>query len=173
MDEAAGKIGRLFRSRQKRKAGKDVKKTNVKAKPKPKATATAKGYNRGAEVDQEIGDEFKNPDAEMDQAAGKIGRMFRSRQKRKAANKPTPKAKAKVKPAAKPKGKGKGYDRDTEAGQEIGDEFKNPDAAMDQAAGKIGRMFRSRQKRKKGKAPKKKPKQQKAEPGYNRGAEVD
>ena len=89
MDQAAGKIGRMFRSRQKRKAGEKTKKakkvkkvkkvTKVKATP-PKPT----GYNRGTEAEQEIGDEFKNPDAAMNEAAGKIGRMFRSRQERKA-----------------------------------------------------------------------------------------
>ncbi len=60
-------------------------------------------YNRDGEKDQEIGDEFMNPDKEMVQAATKVQGLFRRRQSRKKS------PAKKKKPAPAPKKTG--YDR--------------------------------------------------------------
>ena len=57
---------------------KKVEKTKKAEKPK-KVKKKEKGYNREDEKNQEIGDEFLNPDKDMEQAASTIQGQFRKR----------------------------------------------------------------------------------------------
>ena len=43
------------------------------------------GYDRNAEKDQEIGEEFLNPDKDMDEAASKIQKQWKAKQAKKLA----------------------------------------------------------------------------------------
>ena len=101
-------------------------------KPKSKDD---KIYDRNQEKQQEIGDEFLNPDKEMEESAMKIQKFYRARQTRKSN-----KEKDVIKEVI--------YDRGQEKEQEIGDEFLNPDKEMEESAMKIQKFYRARQTRK-------------------------
>ena len=74
MEQAATKIQGHFRKKQARQKAKKEK--EIKNKP------AKKGYDRDGEKNQEIGDEFLNPDKDMEQAATKIQGHFRKKQAR-------------------------------------------------------------------------------------------
>ena len=76
MEQAATKIQGHFRKKQARQKAKKEKKDKNKSKP------AKKGYDRDGEKNQEIGDEFLNPDKDMEQAATKIQGHFRKKQAR-------------------------------------------------------------------------------------------
>ncbi len=86
------------------------------------------GYNRNAERNQEIGDEFLNPDQDMEEAATKIQRFYRDKNQKKKEKQATTKKETK-KEATKEKlpkkkeaapeketteKKAEGYDRENE-----------------------------------------------------------
>ena len=56
---------------------------------KPVEKVEKEGYDRDAEKNQEIGDEFLNPDKDMEEAASKIQGHFRKKQARKKAKETT------------------------------------------------------------------------------------
>ena len=84
MEDAASKIQGHFRKKQARKKAKEEKTKPKESKPK-KGKEANEGYDRDAEKNQEIGEEFLNPDEDMEQAASKIQGHFRKKQARKKA----------------------------------------------------------------------------------------
>ena len=84
MDKAATKIQQEQKKKQARKKAKKVEKTqkieNYKAAKKQEKSS---GYNREDEKNQEIGEEFLNPDKDMEQAASTIQGHFRKKQAKK------------------------------------------------------------------------------------------
>ena len=54
-------------------------------KPADGADAKKDGYDRDAEKNQEIGEEFLNPDKDMDEAATKIQQEWKKKQAKKKA----------------------------------------------------------------------------------------
>lgn len=67
MEESAVKIQKFYREK---KTTDKVQKKDEKAQKKDEKVS--KKYDRGAEKDQEIGEEFMNPDEDMDKSALKI-----------------------------------------------------------------------------------------------------
>ena len=96
MEEAATKIQRFYRDKNQKKkekqatTKKETKKEATKEKaPEKKAPEKettekkAEGYDRENEKNQEIGEEFLNPDEDMEQAATKIQRFYREKSTKK------------------------------------------------------------------------------------------
>ena len=102
-------------------------------------------YDRDAEKNQEIGDEFLNPDENMENAALKIQTVFKGNKDRKRVKEMK---EAKNAEAGEGAGQDGAYDREAEKNQEIGDEFLNPDENMEEAALKIPTVFKGNKDRK-------------------------
>ena len=80
MDAAALKIQQEWKKKQARKKAKEGAPAEEAPKEEAKEEAPAeKGYDRDAEKNQEIGEEFLNPDEDMDAAALKIQQEWKKK----------------------------------------------------------------------------------------------
>ena len=82
MEQAATKIQRFYREKSTKKKEKEKKEEGKPVEVKKEEPSEEK-YDRANEKNQEIGEEFLNPDKDMEEAATKIQRFYRDKSTKK------------------------------------------------------------------------------------------